>query len=224
MNAVVTGAYGFIGGNLVGHLERLGVNVVSIGSQHSVKDLRRGLEIADTIYHLAGVNRPKTDDDFEQGNVNPVVTLCTILRDLGRTPRIVMTSSTHAELDTPYGLSKLHAEQTLSRFYPTARIVRLRNVFGKGCRPNYNGVVATFCYNISRNIPIQISQADRVIELVYVDDVVTALVDSTLDIPFTPITLGDLASRIRAFRGDSPSPQSLLDQQLYDTYRSYREG
>ena len=220
MSAVVTGAYGFIGQHLVKRLIQLDTKVAPIGLRHTAEYFRAALSTADTVYHLAGVNRPQTDVEFESGNVNPVLSLCARLKELGRTPEIVMTSSVHAVLDTPYGLSKRHAEQALLRVYPEARILRLKNVFGKGSRPYYNGVVATFCYNISHCIPIQVSSPDRALELVYVDDVISALIDPAIIIPSVSIMLGELADRIRSFQGKFDI-QSQFDQRLYATYLSY---
>ena len=120
-------------------------------------------------------------------------------------------------------------------------IFRLKNVFGKWCRPNYNSVVATFCHNIAHDLPIQVNDANRSMDLVYVDDVVAALLNETdhpqdRDGPLvTPdpirsyrLTLGDLESRIRSFRAMQQSLQvpdfSLrFNQQLYATYLSYRD-
>ena len=113
-------------------------------------------------------------------------------------------------------------------------IYRLKNVFGKWCRPNYNSVVATFCHNIANDLPIEISDPDRELELVYVDDVVKAfLANCPLmtsrhhgDIPSFKLTLGDLAGRIQSFHEMphgliTPDFKGRFNQQLYATYLSY---
>ena len=125
---------------------------------------------------------------------------------------IVMSSSVQAGLENPYGVSKRHAEDALREFAAQtgARvcIYRLKNVFGKWCRPNYNSVVATFCHNIANDLPIQISDPNREMELVYVDDVVKAFLAELpagpyrtvgRRHPFFRLTLGDLAGRIQSF-------------------------
>jgi UDP-2-acetamido-2,6-beta-L-arabino-hexul-4-ose reductase len=153
---------------------------------------------------------------------------------------LVLASSTQAERDNPYGRSKLESEavvQTLANETGNPCVIfRLPGVFGKWCKPNYNSVVATFCHNIARDLPIQINDPAANLRLVYVDDVVTALL-AALDRPasgciqahvepeYTTI-LGELANQIRAF-GECRS--TLLTERvgtgllraLYATYVSY---
>jgi UDP-2-acetamido-2,6-beta-L-arabino-hexul-4-ose reductase len=206
---------------------------------NSPDDLRAGLETADIVYHLAGVNRPRFPEEFEIGNAELTRDICRTLRELGRKPVIVMSSSIQADLENPYGVSKRHAEDALREFAAQSgarvRIYRLKNVFGKWCRPNYNSVVATFCHNIANDLPIQVSDPDRELDLMYVDDVVEAfLMELQLqdelsgdhDIPFTRITLGELAGRIQSFhemRDNLLTPDFAIrfNQQLYATYLSY---
>jgi UDP-2-acetamido-2,6-beta-L-arabino-hexul-4-ose reductase len=240
MNVLVTGARGFIGRNLIAHLQtHQDCVVTAFDVDNSPHDLRAGLETADIVYHLAGVNRPQVTEEFEIGNAGLTRDICEILRELGRKPVIVMSSSVQAELDNPYGVSKRHAEDALREFadQSAARvsIYRLKNVFGKWCRPNYNSAVATFCHNIANDLPIQVSDANRELELVYVDDVVKAFLaelpagsgaDGSRDIPFVKLTLGDLAGRIQSFhdmRTDLITPDFAVrfNQQLYATYLSY---
>ena len=240
MNVLVTGARGFIGRNLIAHLHaRDGCAVTQFDLDNSLDDLRVGLQTADVVYHLAGVNRPQVPEEFEIGNAELTRDLCEILRGLGRTPAIVMSSSIQAALDNPYGVSKRHAEDSLREFAARSGaricIYRLKNVFGKWCRPNYNSVVATFCQNIANDLPVQISDPDRELDLVYVDDVVKAFLaelplhsksDSQSDIPSFNLTLGDLARRIQSFhnmRHNLFTPDFALrfNQQLYATYLSY---
>jgi len=150
-----------------------------------------------------------------------------------------MSSSVQAELDNPYGVSKRHAEDAWREFAAQSGarvcIYRLKNVFGKWCRPNYNSVVATFCYNIANDLPIQISDPRRELELVYVDDVMEAFLaelpihagaNGQCDIPSFNLTLGDLAGRVQSFRDMrtsllTPDFAVRFNQQLYATYLSY---
>jgi UDP-2-acetamido-2,6-beta-L-arabino-hexul-4-ose reductase len=239
MNVLVTGARGFIGRNLMARLRALSVNVVvPFDSDHSLDDLRARLADADVVYHLAGVNRPVVADEFEAGNAGLTRSICAILRELGRRPLIVMSSSVQAALENPYGVSKRRAEEALREFAAATgadvRIYRLKNVFGKWCRPNYNSVVATFCHNIAHDVSIDISDPEREVELVYVDDVVETFlsnlpgkaVDGRRDIPSSTLTLGDLAGRIQSFHDlrehlRLPDFSVRFNQQLYATYLSY---
>ena len=240
MKVLVTGARGFIGRNLIAHLQaREGCIVASLDIDNSPDDLRTGLETADIVYHLAGVNRPQTIEEFETGNAGLTREICEILREFGRAPVIVMSSSVQAELENPYGVSKRRAEDALREFAAQSGahvcIYRLKNVFGKWCRPNYNSVVATFCHNIANDLPIQVSDPSRELELMYVDDVVEAFLtelqpppesNGSRDIPSTRLTLSDLAGRIQSchdMRNNLLTPDFgvRFNQQLYATYLSY---
>lgn len=240
---LVTGAKGFIGKNLLASLKRRGdVDVIEydLGSPPGL--LEEGLAKADVIYHLAGVNRPERVEEFTEGNFDLTRQICDALRRLGRAPLLVLSSSTQAAMDNPYGLSKRQAEEAVFDFGretgASVFVFRLHGVFGKWCRPNYNSVVATFCHNIARDLPIAISDPAREIELVYIDDVVRAFIDVMdgrlprsdgkycLADPTYRITLGALAETIRGFR-ESRTSLSVPDvsdsflHALYATYISY---
>jgi UDP-2-acetamido-2,6-beta-L-arabino-hexul-4-ose reductase len=181
---LVTGANGFIGKHLMEALgRRLDVKVLGydIGTPEAV--LEEGLRSAEVVFHLAGVNRPQNVEEFKTGNADFTQTLCDrILKLRAQTsaplPAIVLASSIQAELDNPYGVSKREAEEALrnwsERVGTRVVIFRLKNVFGKWCRPNYNSVTATFCHNIAHDLPISISDPSRELDLVYIDDVVAA--------------------------------------------------
>lgn len=212
-NVLVTGAAGFIGRNLVIALRRReDVSLATITSADGWPALAAALETADVVYHLAGVNRPQSEDEFATGNAELTRRIVDHLEELGRTAKIVIPSSIQAELDNPYGRSKKAAEEALvdyaRRTGAPVAIYRLPNVFGKWSRPNYNTVVATFCHNIARDLDITISDPERELELVYIDDVVAAFLRH-LDGEDDPerhrytvsrtfrVTLGELAERIR---------------------------
>ena len=242
---LVTGADGFLGRNLVAKLSMLnGVTVTATDIQTPFEDLRSALKHCDLIFHLAGCNRPANPSEFRTTNRDFTFSLCDALREMNRSPKIVFSSSIQAELDNPYGVSKRQAERALIQFGSDSgaviRIFRLNNLYGKWSRPNYNSVVATFCHNIGNDLPIQISDPARTIELSYVDDVVdaflaeiprtesaTAITSSTASaIPAHCITLGELALSIRAFREmrDTlvvPNLSSTFQRRLYATYLSY---
>lgn len=222
---------------------RSDVRVLEFDVGQREAELRAHAAEAEIIFHLAGVNRPRDENEFETGNAGFTQQLCDVLHELGRAPRIVFASSVQAAFDNPYGRSKARAEKVLDRFAAQSgaavAIYRLKNVFGKWCRPNYNSVVATFCHNIAHDLPIQISDPDRAIDLVHVDDVVQAFlneIDVTRPqgevsmqqdcIPSYSLTLGDLAGRIQFFREMQeslrvPDFTVRFNQQLYSTYLSY---
>ncbi|MBN1876305.1 MAG: NAD-dependent epimerase/dehydratase family protein [Anaerolineae bacterium] len=242
MNIVVTGASGFIGRNLVAHLAREEeVQVTEFDLQNTEGELQEGLTRADLVFHLAGVNRPESVDEFVVGNVDFTAHVCELLTQIGRPVPTILTSSIQAEQDNPYGRSKFQAEETLKRYvqenHAAGIIYRLKNVFGKWCRPNYNSVVATFCHNIARDLPITISDPDYELKLVHIDDVIEYFVKETQGqepagvyyrevIPTFKITLGKLAELLHSFR-EMRQSLSLPDfsdpfvRKLYGTYLSY---
>jgi UDP-2-acetamido-2,6-beta-L-arabino-hexul-4-ose reductase len=243
---LVTGARGFIGRNLATHLAgRDDVEAFLFDVDNDPTELDDYLARADLVFHLAGINRPENVEEFETGNAGFTEQICDALRRQGRAPKIVMASSIQAELDNPYGVSKRHAEAALVRFADetgaAVSIHRLKNVFGKWCRPNYNSVTATFCHNIAHDLPISIRDPDHEMELVYIDDVVECLLgelgvltrsDSAYapdTIPSHRITLGEMAGRIQAFHEMrtsllTPDFKVRLNQCLYATYLSYVES
>ena len=178
---LVTGSKGFIGQNLIEGLRRVdNIEIKCFDINDDLSTLRKHLENADIVFHLAGINRPDNVAEFEVGNVDLTRTIVNMLEKKKNYAPIVLTSSIQADLDNPYGISKKKAENILFNYRRKNRvptyIYRLPNVFGKWCQPNYNSVVATFCYNIAHGYDIQISDVNRPIELVYIDDVVEALI------------------------------------------------
>jgi len=245
MNTIlITGAQGFLGRNLATHLaQRDDLSLLLFDLDNSNAELHEWLAEADVIFHLAGVNRPKDVEEFETGNAGFTETLVDAIRDSGRTPHVIVSSSIQAALDNPYGASKRHGDEILEAFAKETgtpvSIFRLKNVFGKWCRPNYNSVTATFCHNIANDLPIEISNPDYELDLVCVDDVVEAFIaemdskpgrDGILvkpdPIPSYSLTLGDLAGRIELFRSMQetqmiPDFSVRFNQQLYATYLSH---
>ncbi|MDB4877495.1 MAG: capsular biosynthesis protein [Gemmatimonadetes bacterium] len=241
MKIVVTGGGGFIGRNLRVGLYELGYqNVVSIERSTGVEDLRAELASADFVFHLAGVNRPENVSDFDAGNRVFTAMLCDVLRSSGRKAALVYTSSTQALLDNPYGMSKRGGELEVERYASdtgaAVYLLRLPNVFGKWCRPNYNSVVATFCHNIARRIPITVNDPSAQLRLVYIDDVVETMLRfvgqpeaPTGGVDVTPAydtTVGAVATMLREFAairetGIVPRVGVGLTRVLYATYVSY---
>lgn len=245
MKFLVTGAKGFIGRNLVVALRRAGGEVAEIDIDSPPETLLAGVRDAAAVFHLAGVNRPERDEDFFAGNVGSLESLFSAIDQVAvgagaRRPVIVLSSSSQAGQDNSYGRSKLAAEQALHGYSintnAPAVIFRLPGVFGKWCRPNYNSVVATFCHNIARDIPIQISDPSREIELVHVDDVVSAflgLIEEKHEgavfsevAPVFKIKLGELAEKLYEFRKSRETLRAsdLSDpfiRRLFGTFMSY---
>lgn len=173
----ITGSNGFIGKNLVEGLRRSeNVEIMTFDVEDDIDRLTAYLKEADIVFHLAGVNRPEKVEEFELGNTGVTRTILRILEEFKRSIPVVLSSSIQAVLDNPYGISKKKAEEILIEYSrrngAKIYIYRFPNVFGKWCRPNYNSVVATFCYNISHDLDISISDVNKEIELVYIDDVV----------------------------------------------------
>lgn len=240
MKILITGSNGFIGKNLRVHLKEAGYkDIICIDRESTSSDLHEGLKIADFIFHLAGINRPKDVSEFHSGNVGLTTEIIAVLNDLGRSVPIVYTSSIQAEIDNPYGNSKSAAEDLLRQYQMKAGtsvyIYRLPNVFGKWCRPNYNSAVATFCHNTAHNLPITINDANAPLQLVYIDDVCESFISSlTLQPPAGQIdistvyntTVGYVAECIARFKSSrdtiitEPVGTGLM-RALYSTYVSY---
>jgi UDP-2-acetamido-2,6-beta-L-arabino-hexul-4-ose reductase len=180
MQVLVTGANGFIGKNLIFRLNELKIQVSTYTRKNSIQDLKDLINDADFIVHLAGVNRPKDEKDFKVVNSGLTKSICSTVSSSGKKLPILIASSTQAEIKNAYGKSKLDAENALKQLENDTgcpiHIYRLPGVFGKWCKPNYNSVVATFCHNISHDLPVQINNPDFELSLVYVDDVVEEFV------------------------------------------------
>lgn len=244
MKVLITGANGFIGKNLTQALSRdPQFDIIGFDTQHSDTELIHFLQEADIIFHLAGVNRPQTEDEFFAGNVDLTSRICDQLLAEKRSTPLILSSSIQVERDNPYGISKRQAEEVVAAYSAASGaytvIYRLPNVFGKWCRPNYNSVVATFCHNIAHDLPITISNRRYELSLVHVDDVAAAFVSEAAKLPASGLhygevnpvhtmTLGDLADTIVAFRQSRQSLQvprfdDPLTHKLYGTFLSYLE-
>ena len=251
ISVAVTGANGFIGSNLVERLKTVpAVKVGKIGTSELTGDEFRALAQADFVVHLAGVNRPETKAEYRTGNVEntrKILSAISRSRELHSVTKpltLLYSSSTQAGNNTPYGQSKVEAEEILREFCEVNNFslltCRLPNVFGKWSRPNYNSAVATFCYNISRDLPIEIREPKNILRLLYIDDLIdfflsvirgdnVAKVSQEVVSEFVntyEIALEDLIHKIRSFHllrktGSIPRTGEGFDRALYATYISF---
>ncbi|KCX22945.1 NAD dependent epimerase/dehydratase family protein [Acinetobacter baumannii 916567] len=189
--------------------------------------------------HLAGVNRPLNEEEFAEGNTTLTEKIAQILQQANKKTPVILSSSIQVERDNPYGKSKLGGEQALVALNQAqgnpVYICRLANVFGKWSRPNYNSAVATFCYNVANDLPLQIHDENAVIRLVYVDDVVETFwniingqqVEQIFQVePEYQITVGDLAKVLNGFKASRDTlitdrVGTGLTRALYSTYLSF---
>ena len=196
---------------------------------------------ADFVFNLAGVNRPKDTSEFMKGNFGFASTLLEMLKKHDNRCPVMISSSTQAALDNPYGESKRAGEELMFAYAretgAKVLVYRFPNVFGKWCRPNYNSAVATFCHNIAHDLPIQVNNPDVVMHLVYIDDVVDELIGALsgdehhqgnyceVSVVHTA-TLGRIVELLYLFKESRktlgvPDVSDAFTKKLYSTYLSY---
>lgn len=242
MKILVTGSSGFVGKNLVAELNNYEeFEILEYDRKTPESKLKEYTRICDFVFHLAGVNRPKNEDEFMKGNFGFTTELLELLKYHENKASILISSSIQAKLDNPYGKSKKAAEDYLMKYGKennvTVYIYRLPNIFGKWSRPNYNSVVSTFCHNIAHGLDIQINNSDYELTLAYIDDVVEEFKRAMQNNPTTnegkckvpvkhKITLENLANTIYSFKESRnnktiPNMADSLTKKLYSTYLSY---
>lgn len=242
MKLLITGANGFLGQNLAEALQTAGNHelvLTDVGTDRAV--LARAAADCEFVFHLAGANRPKDEAEFMRGNRDALADTLGLLERAGNRAPVLLSSSTQAEKDNPYGKSKRAAEELLLEYGKRTGIpvyaFRFPNIFGKWSRPNYNSAVATFCYNIARGLPIAVNGDDTKLSLIYVDDAVTSMIaalDGTTEkdgdyckaSPAYETTLGEVVGLIRSFRTSRetlflPQLPEGLPRKLYATYTSF---
>lgn len=255
MNILVTGAKGFVGKNFVEALKNVKslkdkTRNVEIGEIYEydidtkIEDLDEFCKNADFVFHLAGVNRPKDEKEFMEGNFGFTSTLLETLKKYKNKAPVMISSSIQAALSNPYGKSKKAGEDLLFCYGREngvrVLVYRLANLFGKWCRPNYNSAVATFCHNIAHDLPITINDREHMMTLCYIDDLIDELFlallgKETKDGEFCrvgkehKITLGEIADMLYSFKEIRKTniipdmPKDSLAKKLYSTYLSYLE-
>ncbi len=199
MKILITGAKGFVGKNLCASLKNLQENKDRTRPNLQIEEifeydidtdpalLDEYCAKTDFVFNLAGVNRPKDNDEFMKGNFGFASTLLDTLKKHNNTCPIMLSSSIQATLigrygESDYGKSKLAGENLFFDYEKETGakvfIYRFPNLFGKWCRPNYNSAVATFCNNIANDLPIQVNDRNTELELLYIDDLIAEMLDA----------------------------------------------
>ena len=249
-NILITGSNGFIGKNFYLRIKQFSnFKIFTFNKKDNYKKLKNCLPNIDFIFHFAGTNRSDNKLDFKKNNIDLTKKLASdikvIFKYSKKKVRIIYTSSIQASINSNYGKSKLSAEKILldlEKLYSVeVYIMRLNNIFGKWSKPNYNSVVATFCHNISRNLPIKINDYHSKIKLTYIDDLIDFFLrflegkkikkDKDRIVVFKKeykYTVGKLANLIKKINnnrnlGVIGNTQNGLYRAIYATYLSYLE-
>ena len=270
MKILVTGAKGFVGRNLVESLKNIrdgkdktrNIHIEKIFEydiDSTLEELEKYCSSCDFVFHLAGVNRPQHAEEFMKGNFGFTSILLDRLKKFHNICPIMISSSIQATLegryaDSEYGKSKLAGEQLMFAYGKETGakvlIYRFPNLFGKWCRPNYNSVIATFCYNIANDLPIKVNDRNTELEMLYIDDLIQEMLDALEskehrciyegvhalaaengEYCYSPtthlVTLGEIVDLLNKF---AMQPQTLIipeipnnsfEKKLYSTYLSY---
>lgn len=253
MNILITGAKGFVGKNLTFALQNIKDGkdkthpeleideIFCFDIDSDINLLDKYCSEADFVFNFAGVNRPKEQSEFMEGNFSFASTLLETLKKYGNKCPVMISSSTQALLDNAYGHSKKAGEELLFSYEKEtgakALVYRFPNLFGKLCRPNYNSAIATFCHNIANDLPIQVNDPSVKMTLVYIDDLIDEMIRALSSnetregdyckVPvFHETTLGFIADTIRSFPEirsslGVPSFADSLVSKLYSTFLSY---
>lgn len=254
MKVLVTGAKGFVGKNLVAQLNNIKEGkarcygdlkidaVYEYDIDSTIEELDAFCKDCDFVFNLAGVNRPQNQEEFMQGNFGFASTLLdTLKKHVNKCP-VMISSSTQAALDNPYGESKRAGEQLMFSYAEETGakvlVYRFPNLFGKWCRPNYNSAVATFCNNIANDLPIQVNDPKVVLNLVYIDDLVDEMIaalkgeenrkEQFCEVPIVhSVALGEIVEMLYKFKEQPQSlivpeiPNNSFIKKLYSTFLSY---
>lgn len=243
MRILITGAKGFIGKNLIAELRNQGyTDLFEYDIDLNTELLSEYTKNCEFVFHLAGINRPENTEEFMKGNFGFTSDLLSQLKKYNNKAPIVITSSTQAALQNPYGESKKAGEDLMFSYSKETNIpvyvFRLSNVFGKWTKPNYNSAIATFCNNIANGLPITTNDPETVLNLVYIDDVVSTFINILKSgsfqlntdihevLPIYAKKLGEIVSLIYQFKDSRetlliPDMSDSFIKKLYSTYLSY---
>lgn len=270
MNILVTGSNGFVGKNLVENLRNIkdgkkrnsGIVVDEIfcfDVDTEISILEEFTKKADFVYNLAGVNRPENNEEFKKGNYVFTKLLIDLLKKNNNTCPVMLSSSIVASLegrfkDSEYGESKLLAEKSIFNYSEETNanvyVYRFPNIFGKWCKPNYNSAISTFCYNTANDLPVQITDRETELELLYIDDLVNEMLEilrgnvnrcdyNGIEVIkndngkfcYVPVTykvkLGEIADLLDEFKNQEETlvipeiPENSFSKKLYSAYISY---
>ncbi|MFV0414351.1 MAG: NAD-dependent epimerase/dehydratase family protein [Oscillospiraceae bacterium] len=241
---LITGAFGFVGKNLTAQLQAEGYeNLLLYDVASPAGTLASYARQAEFVFHFAGVNRPQNPADFYTGNTGLTEELLGLLRAAGNKAPVLLTSSAQAGNGTDYGSSKQAAEDAVFAHAAAGQspvfVYRMPGLFGKWCRPAYNSVVATFCHNVARGLPIEVRDEGFTFPLCYIDDAISCFTAALLGrqeapapgafceiAPVYSVSLGRLAALLQSFK-ESRATLQLPDmgdefcQKLFATYLSY---
>ena len=260
MKILITGAKGFVGCNLVENLKNIrdgkdrvhdipkDLEIMEYDIENNLEELDGFCKKADFVFNLAGVNRPKNNEEFMEGNFGFASTLLEKLKKHNNNCPVMLSSSIQASLTgryagSDYGKSKLAGEELFKEYSKETGakilIYRFPNLFGKWCRPNYNSVIATFCNNIANDLPIQVNDRNTQLSLVYIDDLVEELLNTIIGKEnrdengycfvkeVHEVTLGKIADLLYEFKESRKNlyipdmTEGSFEKKLYSTYLSY---
>jgi UDP-2-acetamido-2,6-beta-L-arabino-hexul-4-ose reductase len=242
MKILVTGSKGFVGKNLVAELKTRGYeDVLECTRETDTTLLEKYTKDCEFVFHLAGVNRPENEEEFMQGNYGFTSTLLNLMEKHGNLSPVLITSSIQAERNNAYGISKRAGEELVfshsKKTGAKSLVYRLPNVFGKWSKPNYNSAIATFCHNIAHDLPIKVNNTNVVINLVYIDDVISEFMNAIngeenkeeefcFVEPVHTLKLGEITDLIYSFKNSRkqlsvPDMSEPFVKKLYSTYLSF---
>jgi UDP-2-acetamido-2,6-beta-L-arabino-hexul-4-ose reductase len=241
MTVLVTGAYGFIGKHVCRKLEAKGHEVLKFGKENSLDDLASMIQKSDRVLHLAGVNRPQNVEDFMKVNMGLTRNLAILLGQHKIQPVVYASSIQAKRCMNEYGKSKMAGEICLEVYNMKTKagvtIVQLSNVFGEECKPNYNSVVATFCYNMVNGLPVHVDDGKKLLRFIYIDDVVEKLIHElqkkstvykeTEVVPVYLLTVDEVKYLLEAIRDGKGRPMYYSEtcyEKMKKTYEWYKEN